>query len=81
MSSSLDSSIIQKEADNEELKEKIKMNQERQYSDIRQYKENVKHQINITNEKMKAKIEKEKMYIKTILCLELIQKYFIRSYS
>lgn len=73
----LDSSIIQKEADNEELKEKIKMNQERQYSDIRQYKENVKHQINITNEKMKAKIEKEKMYIKTILCLELIQKYFI----
>lgn len=76
-SNDLDSSIIQKEADNEEFKERIKTNHEKQMNEIKKYKENIKHQIIVTNDKVRSKIENEKNYIKTILCLELIQKFFI----
>ena len=76
-SNDLDSSIIQKEADNEDFKERIKTNHEKQINEIKKYKENIKHQIIVTNDKVRTKIENEKNYIKTILCLELIQKFFI----
>ena len=65
-SNDLDSSIIQKEADNEDFKERIKTNHEKQINEIKKYKEN----INLFNEIQQQifSTNQEKDYIVDELC-------------
>ncbi len=73
----LDGIITKKEFENNEIKNNIKYKKEKNIIEFNTHKENTINLINKANEQQNEKIEKERNYIKTILCLNLIQKFFI----
>ncbi len=73
----LDDIIINKEFENNEMKKNMKYQKEKNIIEFNSHKKNTIDLINKGNEQQNEKIEKERTYIKTILCLNLIQKFFI----
>ena len=73
----IDNNISLKESNIEMMKENIKNNSNEKIKEIKQYKNNIRNKIAIVNEKERNRTENEKNYIKTILCLDLMQNYFL----
>ena len=76
-SKEVDDIITKRELENNEMKNNMKHQKEKNIIEFNTHKENTINLINKANEQQIEKIEKEKNYIKTILCLNLIQKFFI----
>ena len=73
----LDEKIIKRENENNEIKDNLILTKEKNIIELNEHKEKTINLINKLNDQENEKIEKEKNYIKTVLCLNLIQKFFI----